>query len=198
MEDITAAYYSHTKRICKDFEIKQSGEYHDLYVQSDTSLLADVFENFRNMCLKMYELDPAGILSAPGLLRQTALKKTKVKLDLLTDVNMLLMVEKGIRGGICHSSYQNVKANKKYLKDYDKNKKSSNLQYWDVNNLYGCAISRKTTVQNFKRIDDSSQLNRNFMKDYNKESDEGYFLEVDVQYLKKLYDFHNDLSFSHK
>ena len=84
------------------------------------------------------------------------------------------------------------------MKDYDKNKKSSNLQYWDVNNLYGCAISRKTTVQNFKRIDDSSQLNRNFMKDYNKVSDEGYFLEVDVQYLKKLYDFHNDLSFSHK
>ena len=198
MEDITAAYYSHTKRICKDFEIKQSGEYHDLYVQSDTSLLADVFENFRNMCLKMYELDPAGILSAPGLLRQTALKKTKVKLDLLTDVNMLLMVEKGIRGGICHSIYQYAKANNKYMKDYDKNKESSYLKYWDVNNLYGWAMSQKLPVNNFEWIKDTSQFNEDFIKNYNEESDEGYFLEVDVQYLKKLYDFHNDLSFSHK
>ena len=81
------------------------GEYHDLYVQRDTSFLADVFENFRNMCLKIYELDPAKCLSPPGLAWQVALKKTKVKLDLLTDIDMSLMVEKGIKGGICHSIY---------------------------------------------------------------------------------------------
>ena len=67
MEDITDADYAHAKRVCKDFEIKHLGEYHDLYVQSDTLLLADVFENFRNMCLEIYELDPAKFLSAPGL-----------------------------------------------------------------------------------------------------------------------------------
>ena len=85
--------------------MRKLGEYHDLYVQSDTLLLADVFGNYRNMCLEIYELDPVKVLSAPGLAWQAALKKTKVKLDLLTDIDMLLMVEKGIRGGICHSIY---------------------------------------------------------------------------------------------
>ena len=102
-EDITDADYPHTKTVCKDFEIKNLGEYHDLYVQSDTLLLADVFENFRNMCLEIYEFDPTKFISAPGLAWQTALKKNIVKLDLLIDIDMLLMVEKGIRGGICHS-----------------------------------------------------------------------------------------------
>ena len=102
MEDITDADYVHAKKVCKDFEIKNLGEY-DLYVQSDTLLLADVLENFRNMCLKIYELDPAKFLSAPGLVWQVALIKTKVKLYILTDTDMMLMVEKGIRGGICHS-----------------------------------------------------------------------------------------------
>ena len=99
-------------------------------------MLANVFENFSNMCINVYELDPANFLSAPGLAWQAALKKTKVKLDLLTDIDMLLMVEKGIRGGICHSIYRYAKANNKYMKGYDENKESSYLQYWDVKNLY--------------------------------------------------------------
>ena len=77
MEDITDADYAHAKRVCKDFEIKNLGEYYDLYVQSDTLLLADVFENFRNMCLKIYKLDPAKFISAPGLAWQAALKRLK-------------------------------------------------------------------------------------------------------------------------
>ena len=88
MENITDADYAHAKRVCKDFEIGNLGEYHDLYVQSDTLLLADVFENFRNMCINIYKLDPAKFLSAPGLAWQAAWKKTKVKLDLSTDINM--------------------------------------------------------------------------------------------------------------
>ena len=92
MEDITDADYAHSKRVCKDFEIKTFGEYHDLYLQSDTLLLADVFKNFRNICLKIYKLEPAKSLSAPGLAWQAASKKTEVKLDLLTDIDMLLMV----------------------------------------------------------------------------------------------------------
>ena len=113
MEDITDADYAHRKRVCKDFEIKNLGEYHDLYVQSNTFLLADVFKNFRNMCLEIYELDPAKFILAPGLAWQVALEKTKVKLDLLTDIEMLLTVEKGIRGGIYYSIYQYEKDNKK-------------------------------------------------------------------------------------
>ena len=101
MEDITDADYSHAKRVCKDFELKSSEEYNDFYVQSNTLLSADVFENIRNMCLEIY----ARFLSASGLARQAALKRTKVKFDLLTDIDMLLMVEKCIRGGICHSIY---------------------------------------------------------------------------------------------
>ena len=103
MEHITDANYMHARRVFKDFEIKNSGEYHDLYLKNDTLLLAGIFENFRKMCLKICHLDPAKFLSAPGLAWKAALKKTEVKLELLTDIDMLLMVKKGIRGGICHA-----------------------------------------------------------------------------------------------
>ena len=101
------------------FEIKNFVEYHDLYVQCDTFLLADVFENFRNKFLEIYEIDP------PGLAWQACLKKTKVKLELLTDIDMLLMVEKGTRGEICQAKHRYVKGNNKYRKNYDKNNESS-------------------------------------------------------------------------
>ena len=99
------------------------GDYHDLYVH-ETLLLADVFENFEKMCLAMYEVDPAHFLLAPGLAWQAVLKKTKVKLDLLTDIDMLLMKQKGIRGGISHTIHGYTKANNKYMKNYNKNNKS--------------------------------------------------------------------------
>ena len=116
-------------------------DYHDLYVQSDTLLLAGVFGNFRNTCIKVYELDPAHFVSAPGLVWQAYLKKTNIKLELLTDVDMLLMVEKGIRGGICHAIYRYAKANNKYMKKYNKDKEESFIQYLDATNLYGWAMS---------------------------------------------------------
>ena len=139
MEDITDADYAHAKRVCKEIEIKNLEKYHDLYVQSYTSLLTDKFENFRNfgLELEMYEFDPAKFLPAPGLAWQAAFKMAKVKLDLLTDIDMLLAVEKGISGGICQFVYRYAKANNKYMKDYDKNKESSYLQYLDVNNMVG-------------------------------------------------------------
>ena len=95
---------------------KKLGEYHDLFFQSNTLLLADVFENFRNMCLEIYKLDSSKKFSVAVLTWQAALKKTKVKLDLLTDIHVLLMIEKVIRGGICHSIYRYTKANNKYMK----------------------------------------------------------------------------------
>ena len=133
------------------------GDYHYLYLKTDTLLLADVFENFRKMCLKIYHLDSAKFLSAPGLAWQAVLKNTEVKLELLTDTDMLLMVEKGSRGGICHTIYRYAKANNKYMKDYDKKKKESScIQYWDVNNLYGWAMSQKLPVNKFDWIKDTS------------------------------------------
>ena len=157
-------------------------------------LLADVFDNFKDMCLK-YELGPEKFLSASGLAWQAALKETKVKLDLLTDTDMFLMVENCIRGGICHSIYRYAKANNKYIKDYDKNEELLYIQYWNLNKLYGWAMSKKLPVNNFEWIKDTSKFNEDFIKNYNEGSDEGYFLEVDVQYLEKLNELHNDLPY---
>ena len=146
------------------------------------------------MCLEVYELDPAHSLSTLGLAWQAIFKKTEVKLDLLTDIDMLLMVEKGIRGGICHSIYQYAKANNKYMKDYDKNNEVSNLKYLDVNNLYSWAMLQKFPVNSFEWIEYTSQFNEDFIKNHNQEND-GYFFEVDVQYPEKLHDLHIDLPF---
>ena len=137
MENITDTDYMHAKKVFEEFKINNLGDYHDLYVQSDTLLLADVFENFRNKCIEIYELGPAHFLPAPGLAWQTCLNKTEIKLELLTDIDMLLMVEKGIRGGMCHAIHRYAEANNKYMKNYDKNKESSYIQYLDANNLYG-------------------------------------------------------------
>ena len=127
----------HAQKVWDVFEIKNCGQYHDLYVQSDTLLLADVFENFRNKCLKIYELDPIYFVSAPGLAWQACLKRTGVKLELITDYDKLLMIEKGIRGRICQATYRYAKANIKYMKNYDKNNEPSYIEYLDANNLYG-------------------------------------------------------------
>ena len=108
---------------------------------------------------------------------------------------MLLMVEKGIRRRIYHAINRCAKANNKYMKHYDKNKESSYLKYWDVSNLYGLAMSEKLPVNNFEWIEDNSQFNEDFIKNYNEESDEEYFLEVDFQYPEKLHELHNDLPF---
>ena len=135
MEDVPDADYVHAKRVCKDFEIKNT-EYHNFYVQSDTLLLPGVFENFRKMCLKIYELYPAEFFSTPGLVWQAALKKIKLKLDLLTDIDMLLTVGKGIKGGIGH------------YKNCDENEQPSYLKYLDVNNLYYWAMLQKLPLNN--------------------------------------------------
>ena len=108
--DITAANYKHEKRVCQDFEIKNLGEYHDLYLRSDVLLLAKIFENVREMCLEIYELEPAEFFSAPGLAWQAALKNTGVELELLTDIDMLLMIEIRIRGVMCHAIRHYAKA----------------------------------------------------------------------------------------
>ena len=106
MEDFNFADSTHGKRVFKDSEIKSLGEYHDLYIQSNKLLLADVFENVQNMCLKMYVFDHAKFLSSSGLAWLAALRKTKLKLDLLTDIDIFLIAEKGIRGGKCPSIYR--------------------------------------------------------------------------------------------
>ena len=194
MEDISDIDYRHANNGFKVFKLENLGNYHDLYVQSDTLLLADVFNNFRDMCIKKYELDSAHFLSLPGLAWQTCLKKTNIELELLTDYDMLLMVEEGIRGRICHSIHRYAKANNKYMKNYNNNEDSSYIQYLDANNLYDWAMSKKSPVNGLKSTDNNI-INEEFIKNYNENNKKGYILEVDIKYPKKLHDLHSDLPF---
>ena len=203
MDDIDDIDYRHGNNVFKSFKLENLGNYHDLYVKSDTLLSADGFENFRYMCIKEYKLDPAHFISLPGLAWQTCLKKTNIELELLTDYDMLLMVEKGIRGGICHSVHRYAKANNKYMQNYNNNEESPYIQYLDANNLYGWAMSKKLSVNGFKWLDTSetsalarsNKMNEDFIKSYDENNDKDYILEMDVKYPKRLHELHSDLPF---
>ena len=135
-----------------------------MYFRSDVLLLADVFENFPKMCLEIYKLDPIKFISVPGLVWQAALKKKQVELDLLTDVDMLLMIEKVIRGGICNAIHRYAKASNKYMSDYkDENKKSSFV----INGtLITCMVGQKLSTFRFEWVEDISKLTKDFIKNY--------------------------------
>ena len=156
--------------------------YHDLYLESDVLLLADVFENFRNVCLKNYKLDPAWYYTSPGIAWKAALKMTGVELELLTDPDMLLMIEKGVRGGISMISKRHGKANNKYMgEEYDPSQPSNYVTYLDANNLYGWAMSKPLPTSNFK-----------WMENLNNWRNRPCILEVDIEYPKELHDLHNE------
>ena len=195
MEDISKTDYVHANNVFKKFGMNNLGDYHDLYVRSDTLLLADIFENFRQSCLENYELDPAHFVSLPGLAWQACLKKTNVELELLKDYDMLLMIEEGIRGGICHAVNRYAHANNHYMKGYDKTKESSYIQYLDTNNLYGAAMSKKLPIKGFRWLDDIERIDEEFIKEYNEISDKGYVIEADVDYPQELHDLHSDMPF---
>ena len=161
LEDITDKDYDHAQNVFEEY-CKDMADYHGLYAH--TLLLADVFEKFRDKCIEIYGLDPSYFLSAPGLAWQACLKKTEVKLELLTDYQMLLMIEEGIRGGMCQSTHRYAKANNKYMKNYDKNIESSYLTYLAANKLYGWAMSQKLPVNGFRWVNDVSRFNEDFIK----------------------------------
>ena len=195
LENISDSDLDHVKNVINTFKIDNLGEYHDLYVKSDVALLADVFENFRDKCFKINKLDPAYYLSAPGLSWHSCLKMMGVKLELLTDTEMLLLFEKGIRGGMCNSIHNYAEANNKYMKNYDSSKPSTYLMYVDANNLYGYAMSKRLPIDNFKWETNLTKFTADFIKNYNEGSDIGYLLLVDVAYPKNLRKEHEDLPF---
>ena len=194
LKHISEDDYKHANKVWDVFETKTLGDYHDLYVQADTAQLSDVFESFRSLCLKEYQLDPAYFVSTPSLANEAMLKITKAKIELLTDINMVLMIEKGIRGGLTQVIKKHSIANNKYLPCYDSTKKSVYLQYLDANNLYGWAMCKKLPLNGYKWAN-VEEFDSDFIKNYDDNSDKGYLLEVDVEYPKELYSSHRDLPF---
>ena len=176
----------HIKNVCNAFNITNLDDYHDLYVSLDVALLADVFENFRDTTINIDKLDPEYYLSAPGLSWQSCLKKTGVTLQLLTDENILLIFEKGIRGGMCNVTRIYARVNNKHMKNYDSTKESIIIAYLDVINLYGWAMGKKLPIDGFKYENDLSIFTLDFIKNYNEESETGYLLYVDVEYPKNV------------
>ena len=141
-EGITEEDYGHAIKVWETFEIENMGQYHDLYLKSDVLLLADVFENFREICLNIYGLDPSHYVSSPALFWDAMLKKTGVSLDLISDVDMQYLIEKGMRGGISTITHRYAVANNKYMKNYNPEVESSYIPYLNANNLYGWAMSQ--------------------------------------------------------
>ena len=130
MTEVREEDYEHACRVWKEFGLKDLGEYHDLYLKTDVILLANVFEEFRKVCLKNYGLDPAHFYTAPELAWKACLKKTRIRLELLLDPDMLLMFERGIRGGITQSVNRWAKANNPYMgSEFDPDEKTNYLQY---------------------------------------------------------------------
>ena len=182
--NITDKEYKHAQDIWEKFGINNLGEYHDLYLKTDVLLLADVFEEFRNICLENYNLDPAWYYTSPGLSWDALLKHSKVNLELLTDPDMLLMFEKGIRGGISMISNRHGRANNKFMKEqFDSSRPSKFVTYLDANNLYGWAMMKPLPVGDFHWMTgDELERWREFP----------CVLEVDLEYPEELHDFHND------
>ena len=192
MSGVSDQDYEHACKVWRDFGIRNLGEYHNLYLRTDVIFLANVFESFRKVCQDNYGLDPAHFYTAPGLAWQACLKKTGVRLELLLDSDMLLMVERGVRGRITQSVHRWAKANNLYMgSGYNPSEPTRYLQYLDANNLYGWAMSQPLPTGGFCwaniHPDEVSKLaNR---------SNRGYLLEVDIAYPSKLHDYHNNLPF---
>ena len=163
-------------------------------MQTHTAQWSDVFQNFRSLCLKEYQLDPAHFVSIPSLPLEAMLKITKAKIELFTDKNMVLMTEKGIRGGLTQVIKKHGIANNKHLPTYDKTKKSVSLQHLDANNSYGYAMNRTLPLNGYKWAD-VSIFTDDFIKNYDDKGDKGYLLEVDVEHPKELLSAHKDLPF---
>ena len=190
-EDISDEKYKFAQQVWKTTGCQSMGDYHDLYLYQDIFLLADIFEQFRQVCLKNYQLDPAHYYTVPGLAWDAALKFTKVKLDTLNDIEMHQFLEKGMRGGISMITHRFAQANNQYLKDHNPEQSSSYIIYKDANNLYGLAMIQSLPVSDFKWMSEKDIESLDVMS-VEDDTDIGCFLEVDLEYPKELHDLHSD------
>lgn len=167
------------------------GQYHDLYLLTDVLLLADVFENFRTLCLNYYQLDPAHYYTSPGYAWDAMLKKTGVKLQLLDDIDMFLMIENGIRGGVSMISKKYAKANNPMVPEHDPTKPHSWITYLDMNNLYGTSMSEPLPERDFAWLTEE-QINTFDVSKIGDYDETGFILEVDLDYPVHLHNNHSD------
>ena len=183
-EDISVSDYQHAEEVWNTFRLKNMGEYHDLYLKSDIPLLADVFENFRETCRENYGLDPTHYVTSPGLSWDAMLRMTGISLELITDIDQQLFIEKGMRGGISYTANGHARANNKYMKFYKPEDRKTYIIYLDCNNLYGWAMIKSLPYGGFRWVEPK----------YYAEKVEGigYIFEVDLKYPEELHDLHND------
>lgn len=184
--------YAHAQSVWWTFKCKTMRDYSDLYMKTDILLLADIFEEFRLTCHKTYGLDPAFSYTLPGYAWQCMLYKTGQKLDLLTDLEMVMFIEKGIRGGLSQCSKRYAEANNKYVPNYDSSKDSTYLMYFDINNQYGWAMSQYLPFSGFKWMNERDVENFDVMT-LSDTATEGCILEVDLEIPPVLHDKFADL-----
>lgn len=189
-EDITEEQYKHAQEVWKTFSCKNMGDYHDIYLKTDCLLLADVFENFRDKLFEFYELDPCHYITLPGFGWSSMLRMTGVCLELITDPDMYLFLEKSLRGGISVISKRFAEANNQHLSNYNPDIESSYLFYIDCNNLYGVSLSDYLPKDGFywlneKEIDDFDVMT------VSDTADQGYIIMCDLLYDSSLHDLHN-------
>ena len=186
-ESISDPDYQHAQEVWTTFDCKNLKDYHDVYLGSDVLLLADVFENFRRTALSTYKLDPAHYLTLPGYSWDALLKSTNVSLELITDPDMYLFIEKGLRGGISMVSHRYAQANNPQMEDFNPSQPTSFLQYLDSNNLYGWAMSQAMATGGFQWVEFTEKL-----LETPADATNGYILEVDLAYPHELHPAHND------
>ncbi|XP_011268311.3 uncharacterized protein LOC112638216 [Camponotus floridanus] len=186
---VSESDYSHATRVWERFSVETLGDYSDLYLKTDVLLLADMFENFRAACLESYGLDPAYYFTLPGYTWDAMLKYTGVRFELLTDIDMMMFVECGIRGDLSQCSNRYARANNKYMSAYDPSRSSIYLMYLDINNLYGWAMCQPLPYERFEWVDDLESLD---VMSATEDSTVGTHLEVDLDYPA---DAHADLPF---
>ncbi|XP_024882124.1 uncharacterized protein LOC112461203 [Temnothorax curvispinosus] len=191
-ETASESNYEHARNVWRCFRVRNLGEYSDLYLKTDVLLLADIFENFRDTCIDTYRLDPAHYYILPGYTWDAMLKYTGVRFELLTDIDMVMFVERGIRGGLSQCSNRYARANNKYMRSHDSSQPSTYLMNFDVNNLYGWAMCKPLPYADFQWVDDAESLDVMSVK---LDSAIGYILKVDLAYPHELHDAHANLPF---